>query len=239
MRVLGDAAEAEKMGQAGWTDYVMLQTLQLHRTAELALTRIGVKPSLPQHSYVLRLHITERHMYATVHDTSRSSLSCLKGDRWGRPSNGTGSTTAVATPRVNPHANPGVWLPQSPSAGRMRREDEGKEVVQAARGGSSSISSWRAGGGDRAAGKVRTCPRPDSSITRCMRRNTSGRGWWMVSTTPTPPAARPARMSTTFAALLLSRPAPPRPPNQATRRLPTSFAPAAALSIVIVVKLEL
>ncbi len=67
MRVLGDAAEAETMGQAGWTDYVMLQTLQLHRTAELALTRRGRKPSLPQHSYVLRLHVT-----VTTHERHRS-----------------------------------------------------------------------------------------------------------------------------------------------------------------------
>ena len=40
-----------------------------------------------------------------------------------------------------------------------------------------------------------------------MRRRMSGRGWWMVMMTVTPAEARPDRMSTTLAALLLSSPA--------------------------------
>jgi len=40
-----------------------------------------------------------------------------------------------------------------------------------------------------------------------MRRRMSGRGWWMVMMTVTPAEARPARMSTTLEALLLSSPA--------------------------------
>ena len=40
-----------------------------------------------------------------------------------------------------------------------------------------------------------------------MRLKTSGRGWWMVMMTVTPADAKPDRMSTTRAALLLSSPA--------------------------------
>ena len=40
-----------------------------------------------------------------------------------------------------------------------------------------------------------------------MSRRTSGRGWWMLSTTVTPRPPSAARMPTTAAALVLSRPA--------------------------------
>mmetsp|Transcript_8362 Transcript_8362/g.30571 ORF Transcript_8362/g.30571 Transcript_8362/m.30571 type:complete len:341 (+) Transcript_8362:934-1956(+) len=51
-----------------------------------------------------------------------------------------------------------------------------------------------------------TLPSLDMTNTRSRRRNMSGRGWWIESRIVTPSAPRPARMSTTFAALVASRP---------------------------------
>ena len=46
----------------------------------------------------------------------------------------------------------------------------------------------------------------DITSTRSSSRNTSGLGWWMLSTTVTPWSPSAARMSTTLAALVLSKP---------------------------------
>lgn len=51
-----------------------------------------------------------------------------------------------------------------------------------------------------------TRPYEDRMRQRRMVASMSGRGWCTLSTTVTPPAARSARMSTTVAALVESRP---------------------------------
>ncbi len=53
-----------------------------------------------------------------------------------------------------------------------------------------------------------TRPYEDRMRQRRMVASMSGRGWCTLSTTVTPPAARSARMSTTVAALVESRPGP-------------------------------
>lgn len=60
---------------------------------------------------------------------------------------------------------------------------------------------------DEHAPEYTTRPKDDRMRQRCIVASTSGRGWCTDSTTVTPPAASPARMSTTAAALVLSRPA--------------------------------
>ena len=49
-------------------------------------------------------------------------------------------------------------------------------------------------------------PSLDRMSTRCIRLKTSGRGWWMVIRTAVPVWVRDASMSTTLAALVLSKP---------------------------------